>query len=187
MASLPVFTFKGVSFKDILTQETILQSKSPQIVCHKPAIIKRQFDKIPTYFTDYETWPKKINLKCVNCTLDIIGVPIPIPRSANEINQYRVQYICCSFACAENFIAEKYTETDNKYLAGIMLKDVQRIFNENKDASPMQYELPPNFDDNIISSGFSRHELQQYGGRLTESQFRERVKKSMHIYNDNNE
>jgi hypothetical protein len=46
---------------------------------HDPSGIFEEYDSLPEYFIDIDTWPKSINSLCWGCALKIYGVPYFIP------------------------------------------------------------------------------------------------------------
>ena len=66
-----------------------------------------EFGKLPKVFTNFESWPKKINLNCWSCHSSIKSVPVFIPNIENK-KEIEVYGCFCSFNCAQLYVNLHY-------------------------------------------------------------------------------
>ena len=129
------------------------------------------YTKLSHIFESIETWNKKSNLLCWNCTLSFDSIPVFIPdviepatvknKAYNTKYSISVYGVFCSFGCAH-----KYVETHNYSLS-------ERIeaFNKLK----MLHKLFYNKNMRDISHYPSHLQMKQYGGDLTVEEFRAQI------------
>ena len=152
MATVPQTLFlRGVFLKDLVTLETLyndqasadsssryyLSADEDSFISHDDysetgSII---YDKIPKIFISLKDWPHKTNIKCKQCTLNILGPPIPIPKSI-EITKdsdkiYDIEGACCSFACAATLITYSIYNKSLRWQILGMLKMIRKDFYKN--------------------------------------------------------
>lgn len=188
--SIPKILFiKGIFKKDctsddifekrILENSHVVESEidisSTEVIVNGESFVN--YEKLPNIFTNIESWKKKSNLACWNCTLFFTSVPIFIPKVIEPVsikNKFEREKTCdqkfsitvegvfCSFGCAQQYvemhnysIAEK-TETLNK------LRLLHKLFyNNNKMKELAYYPTPLN--------------MTQYGGCLTITEFKNEI------------
>ena len=66
-----------------------------------------EFGKLPKIFTNFESWPKKVNLNCWSCHSNIKSIPVFIPNIENK-KEIEVYGCFCSFNCAQLFVNLHY-------------------------------------------------------------------------------
>jgi hypothetical protein len=128
------------------------------------------YDKIPAVFVDVESWPKSTNILCWCCSMEFGGRPYFIPERIKSHKDGGTEMIThgvfCTANCAIRYLNTEYSDKSNS--AGSKLsnwdayhgvKIVHRLFTgrsvEKIDPSP------------------PKTIMRQYGGDLTESQYRE--------------
>ena len=121
-----------------------------------------KYDTLSKLFSTYETWKKKTNIKCWYCESAFDSVPVFIPKYINltpKGKTYDVYGNFCTFVCAKTFLD---MTKDNKYW-------------EKYEQLKMLYEVFKGKKINDIPSGPNKYELQQYGGKVTSSEFKEKI------------
>lgn len=167
--------FEKRILENSVTHHTDVDTISSEVIINGESFIN--YEKLPNIFTDIETWKKKSNLACWNCTLHFTTIPIFIPKVIepmslkNKVDREKicdqkfsitVEGVFCSFGCARQYIethnysiAEK-TETLNK------LRLLHKLFyNNNKMKELSYYPTPLN--------------MKQFGGYLTITEFKNEI------------
>lgn len=125
------------------------------------------FDKIPRYFSSYNSWIKSTNISCFFCTLSIDGIPVPVATGVEYNNdgrnvRYTVKHLCCSFNCAYAHIDSEYKGDVNKHKYISILKEIyQKIYNKKIV---------------VIQPSPDKSRLQHHGGDLTPKEYRTCIK-----------
>jgi hypothetical protein len=139
MSNLPQSLFlKGVFLKDIVTMDSLFDEqdeKSDNIQSINTTFYEDDiiYDKIPKTFVNTYEWPKTTNIKCIHCAFDIMGVPVPIPVSAdldkagNRV--FDVRELGCGFSCAARRIVDNTRNSSTRWQRLTMLKLIRGIFN----------------------------------------------------------
>jgi hypothetical protein len=136
------------------------------------------YEKMPSTFNNIDTWKKKTNIKCWCCTLSFDTVPIFIPKVIEPItlkNKVEREKITkqqfsisvygnfCSFGCAYHYIETHNFNISDKIESINKLKLLHKLFYNTKLKDIGFYPDP--------------YQLAQYGGTLTEVEFREEKNK----------
>lgn len=136
------------------------------------------YEKLPNIFTNIESWQKKTNLHCWNCTLQFTSIPVFIPKVIEPVaikskierektNSQKfsisVHGIFCSFGCAQQHIEIYIHSVSEKIETLNKLRLLYKLFYNEK-----MKELP------YYPSRFS---MKQYGGNLTANEFKEELSK----------
>jgi hypothetical protein len=138
-----------------------------------------KYDKLPNIFESIETWPKKTNLLCWNCTLPFNSVPVFIPKVLEPLSirnranmnmsdfqnlSISVKGVFCGFGCCVDFVnntnySSVYkTETINK------IKLLHKIF-YGRNMKDVSYYPHPSL-------------MSMYGGNMTVEDYK--VEKDKH-------
>jgi hypothetical protein len=188
--NIPKILFiKGIFKKDCLSddifEKKILENTLPETECinSNEVIINGtsfiNYEKLPNIFSNIETWQKKSNLSCWNCTLQFTSIPVFIPKVIEPITiknkierensdeqkfSISVEGVFCSFGCTRQFIETRNysisdrTETLNK------LRLLHKLFYNNNKMRELTYYPTP-----LI--------MKRFGGELTEIEFKEELNK----------
>jgi hypothetical protein len=134
------------------------------------------YEQLPNIFTDIESWKKKTNLHCWNCTLQFTSIPVFIPKVIepvtikNKIEREKttgqkfsisVYGVFCSFGCAQQHIEVYLHSVSEKIETLNKLRLLYKLFYNEK-----MRELP------YYPSRFS---MKQYGGDLSTNEFKEEL------------
>jgi len=171
-----VLFLQGVFKKDYRKIEDIFQDRLMGDITNETKI----YDKLPVIFTSLQTWPKSTNLKCWNCSLGFKTRPWFEPQSIEPISEGTIGNLPCQTTtsikksisvptkgcfCSANCVAayislhtKSLSEQHNKMS---MLKYIYEIFTG---------KLPT-----YIHPSPSPTELIQYGGDITESEYRQKI------------
>lgn len=216
MSNVPkILWLKGVYLKDLVTMDhlfnaistessvndkisqnsilDILHSSSNGLSDTNNEIEYIKYDKIPKVFKTLDEWPRKTNIKCLNCTLDIPGIPIPVPKNAEYTRNadyiFDIDAICCSFPCAARLITEKSNIKSLRWSKLHTLKLLKKKFNKelnsskdnefNKSSISNLITTASNNLDKVVSCDLplapKKEELCQYGGDLTIKEFKHKI------------
>ncbi|MCK4967699.1 MAG: hypothetical protein KAS12_01475 [Candidatus Aenigmarchaeota archaeon] len=118
---------------------------------------------IPDYFYDLERWPSSSNLKCWYCDQTFNTRPIFIPGGVREcLNVMKIEVIgnFCSFPCVINELSRKNENNNLSWSTNDLLRYLFKIFTGQTAK--------------FFTPGIDKTEMQQYGGKLTPRQFREK-------------
>lgn len=149
------------TIEDMFDERLIDQTISEDILYKN---IQVNYNEIPIYFTGVETWIKKTNLKCWFCDCCFNNIPIFIPDIVittieNNVKKFNISTIgnFCSFNCAAahielHYASNKKTEKHN------LLKLLYKIMNSGM----IIHEIIPS-PPKVL--------MQQYGGRLTNTEY----------------
>lgn len=187
-----VLFLQGVYKRDCKRMEDIFQDRlmpSDDVNC-------KTYDKIPTVFTDMESWPTTTNLLCWFCHLAFTGRPWFEPQSiepnsignvgklttnsTNSTNVHKIKIVpkgvFCTCNCVRAFINLKTKNIAQLHDKVAMLKYVYEIF--------FGRSIPD------IQPSPNHTEMIQYGGRLTELEYQKLISELdtayIHELNDNN-
>lgn len=133
------------------------------------------YDKLPSIFESFETWPKKTNVHCWHCTLNFDTIPVFIPkviepksnRRIVDINNINNNYsistfgVFCCFGCANKFIQCRNYSLIEKIEMTNKLKLLHKFFYNKLMQDYISYPDP--------------YQMQQYGGDLTPEEFKEMI------------
>lgn len=135
------------------------------------------YKKLPSIFTDIESWEKKTNLLCWNCTLQFTSIPVFIPsviepitiknkieREKSNIQKFSISVygVFCSFGCTRQFIENHNYSISDKTETINKLRLLHKLFYNNMKMKEMTcYPRPL--------------EMRQYGGDLSIEDFKEQM------------
>jgi hypothetical protein len=166
-----ILFINGVFIKDCIPNDDIFEQQIiDQLKTESPVDI---YNKIPSIFTNNETWIKKTNLKCWYCDLTFANIPVFIPKLIEPINTgYN---ICthgsfCSFCCALAYNNTHNTRICENIRVKEMLLFLYKIFTGSAVSE--------------ICESPSKYLMQQYGGDLDPMTYRNNVqelKKNMKL------
>lgn len=163
MATVPKTLFlRGVFLRDLVTLEALdsllgAQYKSESPLNYSPGILSFDkslqhsidrdvneqdeyyeidntvYDKVPKNFITLAEWPDKINIKCAQCALKILGPPVPIPKYMERNKDSRPIFdvsnrACCSFVCAASLITYTISNKSVRWSRLGMLKMIRENF-----------------------------------------------------------
>jgi len=124
------------------------------------------YSNIPSIFNIIDNWIKDTNIKCWYCTLPFKTQPVFIPKniepSQNNIN-IKVFGCFCSFSCSMSYINIHYTKLSDKIDKTNMLIYLYNEF----------YKKPITY----IEPSPSLYLMEQYGGNLTISEYKQLISK----------
>lgn len=139
-----------VSKDDFMEYKEILESE---------VTVGEQYDKIPSIFTNLDSYPEHTNLACWNCDrlFDTrpIFVPSSITQNDNDKIEIQVHGNFCSFNCAMSYIILNYPRSLIEYKKRLCY--LYEIFNKKK-----VYDIQP---------AHSKIVQQKYGGNTTSQQY----------------
>lgn len=155
--------YKGVLFLEGVFKEDVIKIEDmfeERMFLEETVIDIKNYDKIPSEFTGVESWPKKTNLLCNYCTLNIKSFPWFEPRSLDIIDdkiQSMTEGVYCSPNCVVAHINLKYHDIANCINKIEMLKIIYNwvVKEEIDDITPS-----PNY---LL--------MQKFGGDMTEDDF----------------
>jgi hypothetical protein len=175
-----ILFLQGVFKQEYRKMEDIFQER---LLVDGPTQEAKIYDKPPVNFTNLSTWPKTTNLKCWRCHLPFKSRPWFEPQSIEPISEggsgsiiegekikkiinkksvsIPTHGIFCSANCVSAYIdlhTKNLAERHNKHA---MLKYVYEIYME-KSIPDIQPSPPPT-------------EMIQYGGNLTESEYKQKI------------
>lgn len=171
----PVLFLEGVFLDDIIPIEDIFDKRLIEQIEVKTV----KYKPIPSRLEEISSWPTKTNIKCAYCTLNFNNMPWIEPSSIGrsniekplqEMEHFRCNYFIdkegtecyCSVGCVMGkIIKSKYTSSVKKDKIA-MLKIEYRILTGK---SP-----PP-----IIKPTNSHTDMDQYGGNMTEDQYKSKI------------
>lgn len=186
-----VLFLSGVFTKDCQQMEEIFHDRLVADNVTNEEQIK-QYNKIPALFTGWDNWPKQTNLLCWTCSRTFKTVPWFEPQSIEPIsvgcvgrvltnadiknsnNQKSFSIVpkgnfCCK-NCVRYYIDKGPDDLASKHDKVEMLKLVSELY----DREPVMDILPCLPPTDMI----------QYGGPLTQSQWKKRVSKLDKNYNN---
>ncbi len=199
MSTIPqTLWLKGVYLRDLVTMDNIFEktiedelektndtqsSSSSESYSNTESIV---YDKIPKVFRNMNNWPKTINIRCSYCTLFIRKIPVPVPSAYEETRDcdqvFDVDTVCCSFPCALSLITESFNNSRLRWSRLGMIKLVRKIFyNELCRPETLNQQFGIESKDKIkpikilnkeIPPAPKRNDLRQYGGEMSEKEFR---------------
>lgn len=128
---------------------------------------KKVWTVLPKFFYGLDTWVHKCNLKCHSCgdTYDSIPVSMPV-RMVKDDGKigFEVEYNYCGFLCASR-ATSKISNISVRTQRDIMLKLMFEYYFKVKPE-----EIPPAPDNS---------EREEYGGTMTNTEFRKIIEKRM--------
>ena len=152
------------SIEDIFDEKLVSESN---LYNKEISINNIKYNKIPSYFTDTNTWIKKTNIKCWFCGCTFFDQPIFIPNNIQKItdskkiiNKIDVIGNFCSWNCAASYIHLHYNSKKWEMLQ--LLKILYKIF--NGVAIDHIVPAPP------------KTLMKQYGGDLTILEYKNKIK-----------
>lgn len=158
-----ILHLEGITYKDILK----LQEFSNKLVFEEDtdnniSIDNTDYEKIPRYFTSVRDWKKSTNLSCVNCTLTIGNIPVPVCLNSEYHNngknmRYLVSCLFCSFNCAYAHICTNYINDPNKNKYINILKEIYYLFYSKRIS--------------VIQPSPNKLILKHYGGSFTPKEY----------------
>ena len=205
MSTIPKTLFiRGVFIKDLVTLENLFNDENSYYSTNTFSNLSVEndyeqyeseyitFDKFPKIFINMEKWPHKTNIKCMYCSLDILGIPIPISESMDKDKDYNqifdISVICCSFSCGASLITHTINNKSLRHGMLGMLKIIRKIFynngyfdslyNNNNIASNIsEVEVINNIINNELQLSPIKKELCHYGGNMSIKEFRDNIRK----------
>ncbi len=74
--------------------------------------IAEKYNKMPSAFTDVESWPDRTNILCWYCSLEFDNMPVFIPKAIEPVVRHNnnkklsitPEGVFCGFGCAHEFI-----------------------------------------------------------------------------------
>lgn len=189
-----VLFLQGVYKRDCKRVEDIFQDR----LLSDDSIDQKTYDKIPTVFTDVESWPTSTNLLCWFChsafedhpwfepqsiepnSVGNVGKLMTTAEQKNSVNDHKIKIVpkgvFCSCNCVRAYINLTTTGVSRKHDKVAMLKYVYELF-EGKCIPDIQPSPEPT-------------EMIQYGGRLTALAYKKTINDLdaayMHELDDNN-
>ena len=158
-----------VSIEDIFDERIMGESAAKETDLLPEPII---YDKIPNTFVTMEAWIKKTNLKCWYCDCNFYNIPIFIPRyitdppdAKSKHGPIGVHGNFCSWNCASYHINLYFPS--NKWEKHRLLRFLYNIFTGKTIG-----EIVPSHP---------KTDMVQYGGKLTQTQYKEKLKKLIAI------
>lgn len=158
-----VLHLEGITYKDVLK----MQEFSTKLIFEDEediniSIDNIEYDSVPQYFTIFRDWKKTTNLSCINCTLNINKVPVPLCTKSEYHNngkyiRYIVSGLFCSFNCGYAHICNNYCMDPNKNKYINILKEIYFLFYSKRIS--------------VIQPSPSKTLLKHYGGKLTPSEY----------------
>ena len=148
------------------------------------------YDKIPKIFKSIDEWPKRTNIKCLHCALNITHVPIPIPtavettKDSNRI--FDINGVCCSFSCAARLVTEHTENSSFRWQRISMLKLIKGIFHKElykQESLNQQFGLKcqDNTSHKILNKDIplapKRSSLCHFGGDISQKEFKHIIHK----------
>lgn len=218
MAIIPqVLRLQGVYLRDVVTMENIFEiipenSKSNNDILYNSNNSYEEYmlnsyennnnndnndneyikyDKIPKIFKNLDEWPKRINIKCLYCTLNILKIPIPVPSTV-EITKdtnyiFDIYAVCCSFPCAARLVTEHTNNSSLRFTKLQLLKLIKKIFhNELTKPESLNQQFGIKTKDKysfikILNTDIplapKREKLCQYGGNMSIKEFKHKLYK----------
>lgn len=150
-----ILFIKGVFIKDCIQIDDLFEKQLIEQLDKDEQIVK--YEKLPTLFTDIDSWIRKTNIKCWNCDLTFDTQPIFIPKliePATTVSGYSVSvHGCfCSFACAL-----KYNNiTNTKLCDNLRVREMLKFL----------YKLFYNRNIETIYEAMNKTKMKQYGGDM---------------------
>lgn len=193
-ASIPKILFiKGIFKKDCLSDDIFekkilensnmdtVNSTTSEVIVNGESFIN--YEKLPSIFTSIETWQKKSNLTCWNCTLPFTTIPVFIPKVIEPISpknkmeresifgkkfSISVEGVFCSFGCTRQYIETHNYSISERIETINKLRLLHKLFYNNKKMKELSYYPTP-------------LNMRCFGGDLTILEFKEEINK----YNEN--
>ena len=153
-----VFIKDCIEIDDIFEQQILDSIKTPVKIIN--------FVRLPSTFTNLESWVTKTNIKCWYCDLNFDDVPIFIPKLIEpNLLAYSIKtHGCfCSFSCAMTFINLYYKKMCDNIHMKEMLYFLYKLFNK-KNAKE-------------IYDATSKYNMIHYGGKLSVCQYKDHILK----------
>lgn len=158
----------------IFDNEINLMNNDNNIVKYyeNPHPLKKIYKKLPSIFYDIKSWPEKTDLLCWNCHLNFDSIPVFIPKVIEPNIKYQdnnklsitVHGVFCSFGCIYKFInTRNYTIIELSEMK-TKINFLYKLFNNNNKIP--NFSFYPDYYDMV-----------QYGGTMTEAEFKEKKKK----------
>jgi len=124
---------------------------------------EENYDTIPIKFSGLDCWVKHTNLKCWNCDFTFDTCPIFIPLHIKKLSRDTIETDVhgnfCSFACAAREIVD--------HLDSSLFTNLIRLCNIFNGSSTIKH----------ITPAPRRTIMRKYGGRLSDVEFLESIKK----------
>lgn len=133
-------------------------------------LISSFVEPLPQSFMSLDNWPLDTTSRCHNCTLNVVGRPIPIPISIKEHYsgiEFGTKGIMCSFPCARRWIDIRYPDVNKRDCILTYLSWLHFIFTGR-------------FKLNILAAP-DHTVLKYYGGLLTEDMFKKHIASLEHV------
>lgn len=174
-AKVPKVLFiKGAFKKDCLTDDIfdkkILENATIDVMANIMDLPDNDFvnyEKLPSVFTNIDSWVKRSNLLCWNCNLSFKTTPIFIPgviepsttknKTSEKNLTISVHGVFCYFGCALQYIETRNYTLSSRAESLNKLKLLHKLF-YNKKIKELSYYPNP-------------MQLKQFGGDLSTEEF----------------
>ena len=120
-----ILFIKGVFLKDCMPIDDIFEQRLMDQLEVEETVVS--YNRLPSTFNDFDSWPKQTNIKCWNCDLAFAGVPVFVPRGIDVLSETKYDIgregCFCSFHCAEDHI-----ELHNKKICDVINRREMLLF-----------------------------------------------------------
>lgn len=134
------------------------------------------YDSLPEYFTDRESWPNSCNLHCSNCDLSFRGVPWFIPinkisrmdKNSNKQKLVLLRYLVfCTPFCLEFYVNNvRDTKIHNKWDIHELIKEEMFLLTGRRPIYIPEAPLKTTMIQYCGPTGISPHEYRELLDKL---------------------
>lgn len=162
-----ILFLKGVSVSDIIYVEDIFNQElietDNSLDGNKGDVVV--WDKIPTTFTNMESWARSTNIRCWHCTLKFRSTPWFIITGINSSSEGKIMDIkgnFCSCGCLMGYVKKNYCKREH--------------FDIYHNVYSL-YKIMNGKSINHIKSSPEMYCLKMYGGELSIDEYQQEIKK----------
>lgn len=162
-----ILFLKGVSLSDIISIEDIFNQElietDNSLDNNKGDVVV--WDKIPSIFTNMESWNRTTNIRCWFCTLKFKSTPWFVITGINNYSEGKVMNIkgnFCSCGCLMGYVRKNYCRRENFDIYHNVYTLYKIIIGRNT---------------NHINPSPEMYCLKMYGGDLDIDEYQKRIKK----------